>query len=703
MSFIELEKVSRFYLINKNQKKYVLKDVTLSFPSAGLISVLGKSGSGKSTLLNLIGKLDDPSEGIIYFNDENITKFKEKKLTSFRRNVVSYIFQHYHLLENQTALYNIMLPCLLKGDSFVKAKKKVLSLIDDFSISKEILYKKCSKLSGGEKERIAIMRAFINETKVILADEPTGALDKNNALLVMAALKKASKKALVILVTHNEELASLYSDRIIYLKDGKVIKDQRINSLKRKDERCDEKESRSNPNWYNHIVSHNFIKRFKRNVFSILSLTIGITASMLIFGFSHGAHHSIMVSAERQFDYGAASISKENRIESPDSPITLIQTMRANEEEITALKEEYPFLHYCYSYDALVSPLPDIYINEQEINGLSYQPIYSFKDQSIDQSLLSQGKIPIIDTLNQVVINQAAFNLLKKETKGNPLNTYLRIKCTNKFTYYTDDLETPYISDYFVYDRLVEIVGVVKELAFLNTPKIYYSYQAMDKLMSEAILNNLSDYLGEITWKERVITASDSDYISNYAHKVFLKNSGDVYQLKVMKATLDNAFTLDSNAITVEETLFSLVDAASVGMEVFLTIALIGTIMIIGIISYASYSEDVKDSAIMLCLGAKRDDVTLLYVFENLLLGIISIALSFVIAIACQNPINKLIERFASLVDIIDVPFLSFNGHALMFPIIIMIVTFLVCSLATYIPIALSKRISLKEELQNND
>ena len=103
MSFIELEKVSRFYLINKNQKKYVLKDVTLSFPSAGLISVLGKSGSGKSTLLNLIGKLDDPSEGIIYFNDENITKFKEKKLTSFRRNVVSYIFQHYRLLKDMAA------------------------------------------------------------------------------------------------------------------------------------------------------------------------------------------------------------------------------------------------------------------------------------------------------------------------------------------------------------------------------------------------------------------------------------------------------------------------------------------------------------------------------------------------------------------------------------------------------------------------
>ena len=703
MSFIELQQVARFYLVNKKEKKYVLKNITLSFPHAGLISILGKSGSGKSTLLNLIGKLDNPSEGEIYYADENIASFKEKKVTEFRRNTISYIFQHYHLLENQTALYNIMLPCLLNGDSFAKAKSKVIALSKQFSLNEELLMKRCSKLSGGEKERVAIMRAFINESKVILADEPTGALDQTNALLVMESLKQVSKRCLVILVTHNEQLATLFSDRIIHMKDGKIVKDMRINQIKNRAEVHEKRKKKSNPNWYNRIISRNFIKRFKRNVFSIVSLTIGITASMLVFGFSQGAHHSIEVSAEKQFDYGVASISKENRLESNDSPITLIQTMRASEKEVEALKEEYDFLHFCYSYDALVSPLPDIYINEQEIKGLSYQPIYSFKDQSIDSSLLKEGKIPIIDTLNQVVINQSAYNLIKKETKTNSLNTYLRIKCANRFTYYTDDLENPYISDYYVYDRLVEIVGVVKELSFLNTPKIYYSYQALDKLMSETVLINLSAYQGEITWKERVMQASDNEVIANYSHKVFLKNSGDVYQLKAMKETLDDTFSLNSNALTVEETLFSLVDAASVGMEVFLAIALIGTALIIGIISYASYSEDIKDSAILLSLGAKRDDVTLLYIFENLLLGIIGLIISFVLTLVCQKPLNHLIEHFTSLIDIIDVPFVSFYGRSLLFPIITMIATLLICSLATYLPIALSKKISLKEVLQTND
>lgn len=699
---IELSKVSKAYLINKNEKKYVLKDITLSFPETGLISVLGKSGCGKSTLLNLIGGLDKSSKGTVYYKGDNIAKYKNKQQVTFRKSEISYIFQHYHLLENQTALYNIMLPCLLNGDSFKTAKEKVLSLINKFSIKEELLDKKCSKLSGGEKERIAIMRAFISKTNVVLADEPTGALDKDNALLVMESLKEASKTSLVIMVTHNEELAKRYSDRIIHMKDGRVVQDEKIKLINGKHHQID-KERKSNPNWYSKIIARNFTKRFKRNIFSILAVTIGATASMLIFGFINGARDSIMNSAERQFDYGVASISKENKIVSDESPITLIQTLRANEEEIDALSNEYDFLHYCYSYDSLVTPALDTYINDKEINNLTYTPVYSFCDSSINKSLLIKGKLPMIDTLNMVVINQTAYDYLKKEIKSDPLNTYIRLKDGASFTYYTDDIEKPYITDYFVYDRLVEVVGVVKELSFLNTPKIYYSYKALDKYMKETLLNNLSEYLGETSWKDRIMFASDNEYISNYSHRLFLKNSGDVYQLKEMKKHLKEGYSLNSNALTVEETLFSLVDAASVGMEIFLVIALVGTAMIIGIVSFASYAEDIKDSAILLCIGATREDISSLYVFENCLIGLIGLALSFIIALVSQNPLNHLIERFTSLINIIDIPFNSFHGRPFLFPLLIVMSTLLICILATYLPISFSKKISLKEELNAND
>jgi ABC-type antimicrobial peptide transport system permease subunit len=350
-----------------------------------------------------------------------------------------------------------------------------------------------------------------------------------------------------------------------------------------------------------------------------------------------------------------------------------------------------------------VTPALDTYINDKEINNLAYTPVYSFCDSSINKSLLIKGKLPMIDTLNMVVINQTAYDYLKKETKSDPLNTYIRLKDGASFTYYTDDIEKPYITDYFVYDRLVEIVGVVKELSFLNTPKIYYSYKALDKYMEETLLNNLSEYLGETSWKDRIMFASDNEYISNYSHRVFLKNSGDVYQLKEMKKHLKEGYSLNSNALTVEETLFSLVDAASVGMETFLAIALVGTAMIIGIVSFASYAEDIKDSAILLCIGATREDISSLYVFENCLIGLIGLALSFIIALVSQNPLNHLIERFTSLINIIDIPFNSFHGRAFLFPLLIVMSALLVCILATYLPISFSKKISLKEELNAND
>ena len=699
MALFELNNVSRYYLVDK-KKKYVLKDICLSFPHTGFISILGKSGCGKSTLLNLIGKIDDPSEGTIYFNNENISKYKEKKLSEYHSEAISFIFQHYHLLDNQSALYNIMLPSLICGKSYQEAEKDAYKLLDSFSINKEIIHKKCKDLSGGERERIAILRSLINKPKVILADEPTGALDKSNAVLVMETLKEYSKKALVIMVTHNQELANLYSDRIIYMQDGKAIKDERIKDHNSKIDKVYISKHKANLNYLNKIITSNFIKRFKRNIFSISSLTIGLVSSLLIFGFNNGKDRSIEESMKKQFDYGVTTINKENKITSNDSPITLIQTMRPNKEEIEELRYACNDFYICYSYDALISSMPEIYFNDEQIEDISYLPIYSYIDESTNHNLLIKGEIPSFDTLNKAVINKKAYELLNKKFKYDSLNSYLRIKDNHQYSYMTSDTANPYITDYFVFDRLVQIVGVIDEITFLNTPKIYYSYLAMDQYMEETLLNNLSAYQDEISWKQRVIDAPDNDAITSYTCRMFLK---DINNLTKIKTTKLEDYVINSNALTVEETLFSLLDAASMGMEVFLVIALVGVTMIVGIISFASYSEDIKESAILLCLGAKRDDVALIYVIESMLLGIIGVLLSFVLAILLTKPINLLIENITSLVNIISVPFLVFHGHTLLLPILIVVATMMVCFMATYIPIGLGKKISLKEELKAND
>ena len=701
MGLFELNKVSRFYLVDK-KKKYVLKDVTLSLPDHGLVTILGKSGSGKSTLLNLLGKIDKPSEGTIFFNNEDINKFKEKKISFFHNKCISFIFQHYHLLDKQTALYNVMLPALISGKSHQTAKEESIILMNEFGLDERLFNKKCADLSGGERERIAILRSFINKPAVLLADEPTGALDKNNSVLVMEALKKISKTSLVVLVTHNNKLAKKYSDRILYMHDGKITKDERINTIFNPNDKIAIEKTRPNYTWLNQIVNSNFLKRFKRNIFSILALTIGIVSCLLIIGFSNGKEESIIRSMERQFDYGTASINKENKINSVDSPITLIQTVRPNQEEIQELKDTYEDFHICYSYDALVTPYPEISFNDSLIENFTYLPVYSFIDNSTNHSLLSKGKIPSFDTLNQVVINSKAYEELNKMFKFDCLDSYIRIKEEHSYSYYTNNIETPYITDYFTYDRLVQIVGVVDEITFLNIPKIYYSYTALDSYLDEIYLNNLSSYDYEITWKQRVIESQDNEDISSYTCRLFLKDYQDIEVLKNTKEKIEG-YVITCNGLTVEETLFSLVEAASIGMEVFLAIALIGVAMIIGIISFASYNEDIKDSAILLCLGARRDDIALIYIIETMLLGLISVFLSIIISILLTKPINLLIHKFTSLIDVINIPLARFCNRALLLPIIIFVGTLLICILSTYLPIAFSKKISLKEELKAND
>ena len=699
MALFELNNVGRYYLVDK-KKKYVLKDISLAFPSKGFISILGKSGSGKSTLLNMLGKIDNPSEGTVYFNNKVLSKFNEKRLSTYHSKEVSFIFQHYHLLDNQTALYNVMLPCLINGVKPKEAKKKAMTLFESFLINREIIDKKCKNLSGGERERIAILRSLINEPRVILADEPTGALDKNNAVLVMETLKKYSEKHLVIMVTHNQELANLYSDRIIYMQDGKAVKDERIRTIVDKTNIFQKAKHKSNINWLNKIISSNFAKRFKRNLFSIASITIGLVSSLLILGFNNGKDESIVKSMEKQFDYGVMTINKENKITSNDSPITLIQTIRPSNVEMQELSYICQDFNICYSYDALISPMPEISFNDEVIDNLSYLPIYSFVDESTNHNLLIKGEIPSFDTLNKVLINSKAYQLLNSKLKYDSINSYLRIKETHQYSYMTSDSINPYITDYFVYDRLVQIVGVVDEITFLNTPKIYYSYTAMDKYMDETILNNLSEYKDEITWKQRVVDALDNDALSSYACRMFLKDYRNIPKLKSLKL---NDYVINSNALTIEETLFSLVDAASIGMEVFLAIALIGVTMIVGIISFASYSEDIKETAILLCLGAKRDDVALIYVVESVILGIIGVLLSFLFSTLLVKPINHLVNKYTSLINIISIPFLKFQGHTLLLPFLIVISTIVVCFFATYIPISFGKKISLKEELKAND
>ncbi len=218
-----LKGLGKDYDVNKKPFP-ALKSVSLAFPKKGFVSILGPSGCGKTTLLNIVGGLDRASRGELIVDGRSTSSYKDRDWDAYRNKRLGFVFQNYNLLDYQTALQNVELPLLLSGMAPSKRKQAALEALREVGLE-EVSGKKPNELSGGQMQRVAIARALAGKPEIVLADEPTGALDSRSSEIVAGLLKKASERCLVVLVTHNEALARRYSDRIIKMEDGEIVSD----------------------------------------------------------------------------------------------------------------------------------------------------------------------------------------------------------------------------------------------------------------------------------------------------------------------------------------------------------------------------------------------------------------------------------------------------------------------------------------------
>ena len=216
-------------------KQEALKGVSIDFREKEFVSILGASGSGKTTLLNIIGGLDRYDSGDLIINNKSTKQFKNKDWDAYRNNCIGFIFQSYNLISHISVQANVEMGLVLSGKSKKYAHKKAKELLNKVGL-KDHAHKKPNQLSGGQMQRVAIARALANDPEIILADEPTGALDSKTSVQIMKLIKEIADDKLVIMVTHNPELAKEYSSRIIELKDGELLSDS--NPIK-KDENTD--------------------------------------------------------------------------------------------------------------------------------------------------------------------------------------------------------------------------------------------------------------------------------------------------------------------------------------------------------------------------------------------------------------------------------------------------------------------------------
>lgn len=223
ISVKNLTKVYKIGRHGKAQDVVALNNVSIDFPDKGMVFLLGKSGSGKSTLLNSIGGLDSFDSGEIIIKGKSSKNFKQSDFDSYRNTFIGFIFQEYNILEEFSIGKNLAIALELQGK---KADKDAVNNLLEQVDLKGYYKRKPNQLSGGQKQRVAVARALIKDPEIIMADEPTGALDSTTGKQVMDTLKKLSKTKLVIVVSHDREFAEIYGDRIIELKDGQIIRDE---------------------------------------------------------------------------------------------------------------------------------------------------------------------------------------------------------------------------------------------------------------------------------------------------------------------------------------------------------------------------------------------------------------------------------------------------------------------------------------------
>ena len=332
---LKLKNIKKTY-VSGDEKVEALKGINIEFRESEFVSILGQSGCGKTTLLNIIGGLDRYTSGDLIINGKSTKDFKDRDWDAYRNYSVGFVFQSYNLIGHQTVLSNVELALTISGVSRKERKQRAIKALEEVGL-KEKIHKKPNQLSGGQMQRVAIARALVNNPDIILADEPTGALDTKTSVQVMEILKKISKDKLIIMVTHNPELAEKYSSRIIRILDGKITDDSDPIEHQKEEKNEDTKKRRTSMKFLTalRLSLNNLMTKKGRTILTSFAGSIGIIGIALILAISTGVQNYINKVEEDTLSSYPITIE-----ESTVDMSSLMQSMSGENTDNTENKEE---------------------------------------------------------------------------------------------------------------------------------------------------------------------------------------------------------------------------------------------------------------------------------------------------------------------------------------------------------------------------
>lgn len=395
---LKLKKICKSYKTGDFFQQ-VLKDVDLEFRKNEFVSILGPSGSGKTTLLNIIGGLDRYDEGDLIINGKSTKKFKDKDWDAYRNNCIGFVFQSYNLISHISILSNVEMSMTLSGVSHKERRNKALEALDKVGL-KDHANKKPNQLSGGQMQRVAIARAIVNDPDIILADEPTGALDSKTSKQIMELIKELSKDKLVIMVTHNAELAKEYSTRIVEFKDGNLLNDSNpITNEKEKNDKFNIKKTSMNFFTALNLSFNNITTKKGRTLLTAFASSIGIIGIALILSLSNGFDIQIDIFEKETLSSLPIMISKTSMEMDEDAMLT----MTGQNDEL----ESYTEKEVVYPLDPVTETITHKnifteeyinYINDIDpklVSGISY-----YRTTALNILNYSNDKYNIVNTTN---------------------------------------------------------------------------------------------------------------------------------------------------------------------------------------------------------------------------------------------------------------------------------------------------------------
>jgi len=556
---LELKKITKKYKTG-DLVQNALDNVSIKFRECEFVSILGTSGSGKTTLLNIIGGLDQYTSGDLIINGVSTKKYKDKDWDTYRNHKVGFVFQSYNLIPHQTALANVELALTLSGISKEERKKRAKKALIDVGLE-EHMHKKPNQVSGGQMQRIAIARALVNDPDILLADEPTGALDSKTSLQIMELLSNISKDRLVIMVTHNPELANDYSSRIIKLSDGKVIDDS--NPFNEKEEvKVSKKTKKTSMSFLTALLLsfNNLLTKKGRTILTSFAGSIGIIGIALILSISTGVRNyidkveketlssypitieeksvdttsllSALMGTDKEIGHDLDKIYTNNIMQNIINTMTSkIQTNNLQEFkkyiESSNLKEYTSDIQYSYNLTL------NIYKSDSE-ETLKVNPNKIYESMGIDgmmglntgYSMFSNYNDVWIELMNNGQLLKSQYDILAGKWPSNYNEVVLIVDKNNEISDYT--LYTLGLKDQ---NEIKDIMDKVMNGEEIISDNISYNYEDLLNLSFKLVLNHQYYMKENNKWIDK---SNDLEYL-----KELINNGIDIKVVGIIRPNED--------------------------------------------------------------------------------------------------------------------------------------------------------------------